>query len=188
VKQRDDSASSRTDVSKLAIITGLKTLSSKWPWQPPNVMAPWLPTTCAQRETRLASHVASRPARPSVRMRSGVAFARRVPHLRTDHRQRLALRRVDLAWHDGRAGLVLGQRELAEARSRPRAQEADVCGRTVDGRHTHSRRSAKRDADVYQTRRDAEARYDAMRHDSARIRRRGLPVRRVQRPHRWRFY
>ena len=46
-KQREASPSSRADESRLATITGLKTLSSKWPWQPPKVIAAWLPTTCA---------------------------------------------------------------------------------------------------------------------------------------------
>ena len=39
-------------------------------------------------------------------------------HLHGDHRQRLALRRVDLARHDRRARLVVGDRDLAEARAR----------------------------------------------------------------------
>mmetsp|Transcript_37687 Transcript_37687/g.90482 ORF Transcript_37687/g.90482 Transcript_37687/m.90482 type:complete len:213 (-) Transcript_37687:697-1335(-) len=48
VKHWEASASRRTDESRLAIITGLKTLSSKWPCAPPKVMAAWLPMTCAQ--------------------------------------------------------------------------------------------------------------------------------------------
>src|SRR5690606_33966349 len=42
--------------------------------------------------------------------------------------QRLALRRVDLARHDRRARFILRQLQLAEARTRTRAQEADVVG------------------------------------------------------------
>ena len=73
------------------MITGLKTLSSKWPVAPPKV----------------DRHVVA-------------------DDLRADHRQRLALRRVDLAGHDRAAGLVLGQPELAEAAARAGAEEPDV--------------------------------------------------------------
>jgi hypothetical protein len=45
---------------------------------------------------------------------------------RADHRQRLALRRVDLARHNRRPGLVLGQRDLAETAARAGAKEP-VC-------------------------------------------------------------
>ena len=48
--------------------------------------------------------------------------------LHADLRQRLALGRVDLARHDRGAGLVLRQRQLAEARARARAEQADVVG------------------------------------------------------------
>ena len=41
---------------------------------------------------------------------------------------RLALGRVDLARHDRRARLVLGQPELAEPTARPRAEQANVVG------------------------------------------------------------
>mmetsp|Transcript_26462 Transcript_26462/g.67199 ORF Transcript_26462/g.67199 Transcript_26462/m.67199 type:complete len:284 (+) Transcript_26462:565-1416(+) len=47
VKQRDASPSSRIAESRLLIMTGLKTLSSKWPCAPANEMAAWLPKTCA---------------------------------------------------------------------------------------------------------------------------------------------
>lgn len=46
--------------------------------------------------------------------------------LRANHGQSLALRRIDLARHDGRAGLVLGQLQFAQAAAGPGAQEADV--------------------------------------------------------------
>ena len=49
-------------------------------------------------------------------------------HLHADHGQRLALGRVDLARHDRRARLVLRQRQLAQARARAGAEEADVVG------------------------------------------------------------
>ena len=43
-------------------------------------------------------------------------------------RDRLALRRIDLARHDGRARLVFGQCQLAQAAPRPACQPADVVG------------------------------------------------------------
>ena len=43
---------SRIDESKLAMISGLKTLSSKWPCAPPKVIAVWLPITCASPAAR----------------------------------------------------------------------------------------------------------------------------------------
>ena len=49
-------------------------------------------------------------------------------HLGADHRQRLALGRIDLARHDRAAGLVLRQRQLAKARARPGAEQAHVVG------------------------------------------------------------
>ena len=42
------------------------------------------------------------------------------------HRDRFALRRVDLAGHDGGAGLVLGDEDLAETVARAGGQPADV--------------------------------------------------------------
>mmetsp|Transcript_41084 Transcript_41084/g.136124 ORF Transcript_41084/g.136124 Transcript_41084/m.136124 type:complete len:227 (-) Transcript_41084:702-1382(-) len=48
VKHRHESASKRVEESRLEIMSGLKTLSSKWPCAPPTVMATWLPITCAQ--------------------------------------------------------------------------------------------------------------------------------------------
>ncbi len=53
-------------------------------------------------------------------------------HLRADLGQRLALGRVDLAGHDRGAGLVLGQRQLAEAGARAGAEQADVAGDLVE--------------------------------------------------------
>ena len=52
-------------------------------------------------------------------------------NLRADHRHRLALRGVDLAWHDRRARLVLREGELAEPRAWPTTKEADVVGDLV---------------------------------------------------------
>ena len=49
-------------------------------------------------------------------------------HLHAHLGQCLRLRRVDLARHDGGAGLVLGERELAQTRARTAAEEADVVG------------------------------------------------------------
>lgn len=48
--------------------------------------------------------------------------------LRGDHGEGLALGGVDLAGHDGRSGLVLGERELAEAAAGAGAEVADVVG------------------------------------------------------------
>ena len=45
-----------------------------------------------------------------------------------EHRQRLALGRIDLARHDRAAGLVLGNADLAEAGARPRREPAHVVG------------------------------------------------------------
>ena len=49
-------------------------------------------------------------------------------HLRRDLEHRLADHRVHLAGHDRRAGLDRGQRDLAEAAARPRAEPAHVVG------------------------------------------------------------
>ena len=46
--------------------------------------------------------------------------------LRADHGQGLALRRVDLAWHDGAPGLVLGKTQFAKSAARARTQETNV--------------------------------------------------------------
>ena len=48
--------------------------------------------------------------------------------LSAHHGHSFALRWVYFAGHDGRAGLVLGQRKLAETTSRSRSQKADVIG------------------------------------------------------------
>ena len=48
--------------------------------------------------------------------------------VRADLGQRFALSRVHLAGHDRRAGLVLGQRQLAKSGTWTRAEEADVVG------------------------------------------------------------
>ena len=49
-------------------------------------------------------------------------------HPAAHHRQRLGLRRVDLARHDRGAGLVLRQDQFAEARTRSGAEQADIVG------------------------------------------------------------
>ena len=46
--------------------------------------------------------------------------------LHGDHRQRLALRRVDLAGHDGRTGLVLRQEQFTETVAWAGAEPADI--------------------------------------------------------------
>ena len=56
-----------------------------------------------------------------------------------DHRHRLGLRRVHLARHDRRAGLVLGQDELADPGARAGAEPADVV------RDLHQRRGERRE-------------------------------------------
>ena len=49
-------------------------------------------------------------------------------HLRRQHGKSLALRRIDLARHDGRAGFVGRDVQLREAATRPAGQESDVVG------------------------------------------------------------
>jgi len=49
-------------------------------------------------------------------------------YLRAEHRERFRLRRVDLPGHDRAAGLVGGNRELAESGPRSGRQPADVVG------------------------------------------------------------
>ena len=49
-------------------------------------------------------------------------------HTAADHRQCLALRGTDFSRHDRGARLVLGQQQLADARARPRAEQAHVVG------------------------------------------------------------
>lgn len=49
-------------------------------------------------------------------------------HLGADHGQGLALGGVDLAGHDGRAGLVLGQDQLAQTAAGTGAEVADILG------------------------------------------------------------
>jgi hypothetical protein len=53
---------------------------------------------------------------------------RRCPSPGADHRQRLALRRVDLAGHDRAAGLVLGEASSPMPQRGPRGEPADVVG------------------------------------------------------------
>jgi len=49
-------------------------------------------------------------------------------HLAAHHGHRFALRRIDLARHDRGARLVLRQDQFAEARTRARAEQADIVG------------------------------------------------------------
>ena len=49
-------------------------------------------------------------------------------HLSRDHRQRLALRRIDLTGHDRRAGFVGRQRDLGESGAGSGSEETDVVG------------------------------------------------------------
>ena len=49
-------------------------------------------------------------------------------HLHCGHRDLLALRGVDLARHDGRAGLVFWDEDLAQPAARPGSEPADVVG------------------------------------------------------------
>jgi hypothetical protein len=80
-------------------MTGLNTFSSKCPLDPATVSAVWLPITC--------THI------PRERRSGGsVVACLNVP--RAHHGEGLALRGVDLARHDARAGLIGGQRELAQ--------------------------------------------------------------------------
>lgn len=50
-----------------------------------------------------------------------------------DHGHGLALSRVDLAGHDGRARLVLGQRQFTETAAGTRAKESDIVGDLHEG-------------------------------------------------------
>jgi hypothetical protein len=81
-----------------------------------------MPPEAAAASQRAATHL-------ELAVRAGDRNRRVVTHdLRGDHRQGLALGRVNLAGHDGRSGLVLGERELAEAAAGARGQVADVVG------------------------------------------------------------
>ena len=55
-------------------------------------------------------------------------------HLRAHHRQRFRLRRVHLAGHDRAAGLVLGNRDLAQARARARRRASGRRSRSSSAR------------------------------------------------------
>lgn len=62
-------------------------------------------------------------------VRSGDRDGSVVPNnLGGDHGQGLALGRVDLSGHDGRTGLVLGQREFTKTASRSGSEVSDVVG------------------------------------------------------------
>ena len=65
-------------------------------------------------------------------------------HLHGHHGQRLALGRVDLARHDGGAGLVLGNGELVEAGARPAGVPAHVVGDLHEGAGERAQRAARR--------------------------------------------
>ena len=75
-----------------------------------------------------------------IALRGGKADCGVVAHdLYGDHRDGLALRRVDLARHDGAARLVRGDRDLAESAARSRRKPADVvrdlhhvCGESLE--------------------------------------------------------
>src|SRR5262245_56289634 len=47
-------------------------------------------------------------------------------HVRRHHRERLGLRRIHLAWHDGAAWLVRRENELAQARTWAAREETHV--------------------------------------------------------------
>jgi hypothetical protein len=64
-------------------------------------------------------------------------------HLGAHHREGLGLGRVDLARHDRRAGLVLGEPDLADAAARARAEQADVVA-DVHERHGRALQRARR--------------------------------------------
>ena len=49
------------------------------------------------------------------------------------HGDGLALGGVDLAWHDGAAGLILRQRQLSQATAGAGAKESDIIGNLHDG-------------------------------------------------------
>ena len=62
-----------------------------------------------------------------IALRAGETDSRVVAHnLNGDHRHRFGLGRIDLSGHDRRAGLVLRQRDLAEATTRARGEPANV--------------------------------------------------------------
>ena len=65
--------------------------------------------------------------------------------LHGNHRQRLALRRVDLAGHDGGAGLVFGDEDLAQAVARAGGQPAHVVGDLHQVRRQRLERAVRKD-------------------------------------------
>ena len=64
-------------------------------------------------------------------------------HLHRDHGQRLGLRRVDLARHDRRAGLVLRDQQLGEAGARAARHQPDVVGDLVERHGQRAQRAGE---------------------------------------------
>jgi hypothetical protein len=55
-----------------------------------------------------------------VALRSGESYGRVISnYLDTDHDNGFTLGRIDLPWHDGRTGLILGQVQFADTAARP---------------------------------------------------------------------
>ena len=69
-------------------------------------------------------------------------------HLAADHRHRFALRRIDLARHDGRARLVFRQDQLAQSGARPGSQQADVVCDLEQSRRNRIDRAMRKDIGV----------------------------------------
>src|ERR1051325_3615337 len=81
----------------------------------------------ANRVEQVMNHDGVEDVQLEVALRAREAYGRVVAEdLYGDHRHRLALRRIDLAGHDGRARLVLRQNQFPEARARPRSQPANI--------------------------------------------------------------
>ncbi len=64
-------------------------------------------------------------------------------HLHRDHGERLALGRIDLARHDRRPGLILGDLQLGESGTGPARHQADVVGDLVERDRQRPQRSGK---------------------------------------------
>ncbi len=62
------------------------------------------------------------------------------------HRNRFALRRVDLARHDRTARLIGRQQQFAETGARPRAEQPDVVGHLVHCHRQHLQRAVRAQA------------------------------------------
>ena len=68
--------------------------------------------------------------------------------LRSDHSERLALRRVDLAWHDRATRLVLGKRKLAKAAARAGTKVSNVISNLHEADCDSVERAARLDDSV----------------------------------------